>query len=583
MGYLIIYFIISIYAITLTILLKKRIEEVIPISIVEIIFVVFLSGLFDHLEIGIKLIELGAILQLILIWLTIRKKEKEFIHRVLTPGFLVYSLLFLINVILNKDRILENYDEFNHWAVMVKNMFLYHSYTGEQSVVSFNEYPPFTAIFQYLFLMIQKVYREDIIIIAQNVLYFSLIIPITKQIKWDKRLIKLWIILPVIVFVPMIFYPNFYLEILVDGIIGVMFAYVISVALGKEENIKIKYIKILAGEIMLVLTKTSSIALAVLSILIMLIDKIIFGLKKNKTNTKKEIKAIVIICLIILVIVVMWYSKVIGAEKRWDFRKIIPIDTIQWEQIDKVAQNFLHQTFLEEQMTNRRFTVLSTTFLLICLAIYTLNKEQETRQKYYGIAMLISILIWLIGLCLMYMTIFEMHEAISLTCFERYVSTMLLANAIFYMFIIIQMEEKQSKKQTIIVILILLSMLPLATIQQKYIKGKNYIMMSRVNRNIYTQLKQYKNQLKETDKVLFIVEKKADIDYITSMNNYEIMPLTIEQSIKSSFNDVDSFTKKIENYTHVFIHGIESEEEKIIKEVFENEEIKTDRLYKVEK
>ena len=61
------------------------------------------------------------------------------------------------------------------------------------------------------------------------------------------------------------------------------------------------------------------------------------------------------------------------------------------------------------------------------------------------------------------------------------------------------------------------------------------------------------------------------------------MPLTIEQSIKSSFNDVDSFTKKIENYTHVFIHGIESEEEKIIKEVFENEEIKTDRLYKVEK
>ena len=41
MGYLIIYFIISIYAITLTILLKKRIEEVIPISIVEIIFVVF--------------------------------------------------------------------------------------------------------------------------------------------------------------------------------------------------------------------------------------------------------------------------------------------------------------------------------------------------------------------------------------------------------------------------------------------------------------------------------------------------------------------------------------------------------------
>ena len=70
-------------------------------------------------------------------------------------------------------------------------MFLYNCFgTNEQSVVRFNEYPPFTALFQYLFLGISKVYREDIIITAQNILYFSIILPIIKNVKWKKGGIK---------------------------------------------------------------------------------------------------------------------------------------------------------------------------------------------------------------------------------------------------------------------------------------------------------------------------------------------------------------------------------------------------------
>ena len=154
-------------------------------------------------------------------------------------------------------------------------MFIYDTYgTNIESVVQFNEYPPFTAIFQYLFLKINEVYKEDIIIVAQNMLYLSIVIPITKNINWDKSLKKLVTIVPIIIFIPMIFYKDFYLNILVDGILGIMFAYVIFSALEKENTI-FKYIKILAGEIMLCLTKTSVIGLAVLLILIILIKLLI--------------------------------------------------------------------------------------------------------------------------------------------------------------------------------------------------------------------------------------------------------------------------------------------------------------------
>ena len=571
MGYLIIYFIIIVYASMLTILLKKRMEEVIPISIVEIILIIFISGLLDNLKIGITITEVLAILQLILIIIITLKKRKEIIENIVTPGLLVYTLFFLANIIINKDRMLENYDEFNHWGVIVKNMFLYHTYgTNEQTVVKFNEYPPFTAVFQYLFLMIQKVYREDIIIIAQNVLYFSIIIPITKNIKWDKSFLKVFLVLPLIILLPIVFYENFYLEILVDGLLGILFAYVIFSAF-QEENIKFKYIKILAGEIMLVLTKTSSIGLAILAILIIFLEKIIFELKSDKEKAKKEIKLIIMVFLI----------KVNKAEKRWDFTQIIKTDESKTNQTSQIVVEFIKKNFLGEEITSRKFSVFSVIMLLICLQIYIATKIKTSKLIYYGIAMLLTIPIWLLGLLFMYVTIFDLREAMFLTCFDRYVSTILLANCVFQMLVILQVEETKGKTQAIIIIFVLLSLIPLSNIEEKYINGKNYIKMAHTNRYIYTQLKNYKNQLQITDKILYMVGTDTNTDYITSMNNYELMPIRIEQTIKNNFKDINHFKDMVKDYTHIFIYQIEDKKKNEIKELFEKNEVKTDVLYKV--
>lgn len=65
----------------------------------------------------------------------------------------------------------------------------------------------------------QNVYNEGIIIMVQSVLYLLIIMPVTKKLRWNfKGFIKTVLI---IIFLPMIFLKNFYLEILVDGILGV--------------------------------------------------------------------------------------------------------------------------------------------------------------------------------------------------------------------------------------------------------------------------------------------------------------------------------------------------------------------------
>ena len=585
MGYIIIFFIILTYSSMLTIVLKKRIEEIIPISIVEIILIIYLFGIFDKLQLGVKIVQIATIIQLIAILIIILlKKDKEevkkIVNRIITLGLFVYVILFISSIFINKGRILENYDEFNHWAVIIKNMFLYNTYgTNPESVVAFNEYPPFTAVFQYLFLSIHKIYREDIIIVAQNILYLSIIIPITKCIEWNKSLKKLIIIVPIIVFVPMIFYENFYLDILVDGILGIMFAYVIYSAFEKEES-RFKYLKIFVGEIMLCLTKTSGIGLAVLSVFIILMKLII---EKNNKESLKEIKYLMVVILITAFLTSIWYIKVEGTQKRWNFSQYIEVEEQMTETQENISKNFAYATVFKQIITERNFTVLTTFLLLICLQIYTSSKVKEENYKYYSLAMALSVPIYLIGLFITYSKIFDIQEAQMLTCFERYTSTILLAYAMFQMMVFSQIKYDKDLKNIIVTLSIVFALIPMANIQEKYLDGKNYIMTSNINRNIYTKIKRYKDIFENTDKILYIYGSKMNMEYLKAINEYEMMPIRIEQMLTGSFIDQKSFEDIVKDYTYVYIYRIDEEEISKIEGAFQYNYVEKDMLYKVNK
>ena len=461
-------------------------------------------------------------------------------------------------------------------------MFIYDTYgTNIESVIQFNEYPPFTAIFQYLFLKINEVYREDIIIVAQNMLYLSIVIPITKNINWDKSLKKLITIVPIIIFVPMIFYKDFYLNILVDGILGIMFAYVIFSALEKENTI-FKYIKILAGEIMLCLTKTSGIGLAVLLILIILIKLLIDRKEKNKNNLN-GIKYLAIVVVITALVTAIWYIKTKETQKRWDFNQYMEVQEQQVESQESIIKKFIYAIFFKDVITERKFTVLTAFFLLISLQIYTLTRIKDRNYKYYSIAVAFSIPIYLIGLLVTYSKIFDIQETQMLTSFERYISTILLAYTMFQMMTLSQIKYNNHINNTIVILSIILALIPISNIQKKYIEGKDYIITSNINRDIYTKLKRYKDILIDSDKILYICDSQSYLEYIKAINEYEIMPIKIEQIQRGSFVNQQTFEELVKKYNYVYIYRIDKEEIEVIKETFQHQYVKNDTLYKVNK
>lgn len=586
MTYFITFLIIFINASFCSIFVKKRIEETMPISIVGMILVIYITGLFDNLRLGVILVNILTIIETIIMLFYIVKQDKlnnmkEVIRRIITPGLLVYTILYLVSVILSKGRIFEVIDEFNHWGLVVKNMFMYNTYgTNAESVITYNEYPPFTAIFQFLFIAIQRFFSEDTIIIAHNVLYFSIIIPILKNIKWDKSLFKLFNIIPLIIFVPMILYRNFFFEILVDGILGIMFAYVIFSAMEEEQDFKWKCIKILAGEIMLCLTKSTGIALAFFSVIVIFI-KIFCNRKFDKNLFIKELKMFSIMIAILFVVLVSWGIKVNKADKEWDLKQIVKLDEIKELNKKSVINAFVNALFIKNEFTEKNLTVCTVLVVMSCIQFLIMKRTKEKNYKFYTIAMYISIPIYLFGLLIAYISLFTTLEADILACFERYVSTIMLAFIIFQMFVFVKINDEKYLEKVLVIISILLVLIPSVNIQKKYINGKNYISTAKGKREAYTKLGNYRNNLGYNDKILMIVDDRAKDDFFIRMNEYEILPSRLSDIIYCDFETQENFEDVVKKYDYVFIYRIDDEIKERIKGSFDKEFVRKDTLYKV--
>lgn len=483
MEFLTVFFILFITSVSYTLLFKKRIEQVIPITTVTIILIIYIVGLLDHLKLGVLFVTLGAFIQLIYIAIYFTKNVsnlKDILAQILTPGLFLYIGLFILSIVVNKGRIFEDYDEYNHWGIIIKNMFLYNNYgTNPESLVAFNEYPPFTAIFQYLFIQIKGVFVEDVIITAHNILYFSLIIPITKHITWKKNIKQMLLAIMVIVLVPIIFYPNFYTNILVDGILGIAFTYVLYSAYREEDNSQFQFLEIFCGMTILLLTKTQGIGLAILAMIIILFQ-LWLERKKQKQTVRKKVKLLFFSVICAVMLLSIWNIKIRKEQHRWDFTRMYQEQSV--ETTKKVTKEFIHAIFKGKFITERKVTAFCVIIGIFALMLvhYKQTGEKHKKYRYYILSMAIGTLVYLIGMLWMYCTIFEEDEALILASFARYIFTIVLADTMFFSFVLL--EGKVNKVMTITVMIIITMMLPFYTLQKKYISKKDYIVNSHLYR-----------------------------------------------------------------------------------------------------
>lgn len=587
MEFIAILLIIYTISIPISNFIKRKIEMAIPIAVISMTLIVYISGLFNNLSIGVKVIELiaigVAIYNCIYIIRNIRNKQiKLVLKRIVTPGLLVYVALFLIFIIINHGRIFEDYDEFSHWGTIVKNMFFYNQYgTMENSVVTFNEYPPFIACFQYILLKIKGIYSEDLIIIALNLLYLSIIIPICEKTDFDKNYKNLLFIIPAILLAPLMIFANFFIHILVDGFLGILFSVGLFIIYKNDENKKYKNIMLMLIITALVLTKTTGILFAVLLIIFEFINSLI-----QKECTLKEIsKKILVILIIPVILIIAWYVKINinNTYKEWDLEKVVTSENDE-EFTETVTKSYLKAFFEKKEINIKGLSLASSILILGAFSIYVYKIVENKKQYIYIlIATIISVVIFYFGLLWMYLTIFPKDEAIILSCYDRYIATIVLTWLMLNILVICD-SNKINLSLIYVFIIITITILPDGTIKEKYIQNKEYKNMLYVKRNYYTRnIKKYEDILNEDDKIFLISNEAINNLHVLRMIKYELMNINIANYDPMNIGTKEEFTKELleENYTHVYVYKLKEALKEEYKEIFEKNEIMNETLYEI--
>lgn len=586
MEFIVLFLIIIINSMTISHLLKKKIELVIPISVIIITIIVYVFGLFDNLSMGVIAVEILSTISLIYNIVTIikaikNKEYKELLSRTLTPGLFVYMALFLLFIIINHGRIFEDYDEFNHWAVIIKNMFVHNGYgTVKGSIVTFNEYPPFTACFQYILPHIKGEYSEDLVIISQNLLYLSMIIPICKNTNFDKKFRNLLIIVPAILILPLVLYEDFFVNILVDGFLGILFAIGLFIIYKDDENKLYRNIILSLIITALALTKTTGILFSILLL--------IFAIIKFKQN---RIKTILIILALPVILTSAWYIKVNTAQvpNEWDLKSTISSDenSIRMKNSEMIISKFYYALFEQTQAIGERISMLCKILLLSAYSIFVYKtvKDKDARKSYSRILVetIISFVIFAIGLLWMYLTIFIEEEAFYLASYDRYMGTMLLAWLTLNTLIIC--DESDFKLSNIYIFIVIgLTLLPSDTVYSKYIRYKEYIPAAQIKRNYYySKFEKYENLFKEDDKIYFISDTNINNIKVLKLHKYEMLTPNIANKEPIFYGGPELLAKTLleENYTYLYIYKVEDEFIEKYQSLFSTDKIKNETLYKI--
>lgn len=133
---------------------KRRIEETIAVVVFMVIAILYFGGMLSgSLLTGIYICGIIGILSVFYIGRKVVMDKRNVIKLCVTPGLIIFTLLFIWVIWLNVNRVFFGWDEFSHWGLAVKNMYQFDYFSNHPySTDTYSGYPPAMALWQYFFV-----------------------------------------------------------------------------------------------------------------------------------------------------------------------------------------------------------------------------------------------------------------------------------------------------------------------------------------------------------------------------------------------------------------------------------------------
>ena len=206
-------------------LLRRRLEEALPLSVVLIVGVQYAFGLFGWLSAGFYAALTLSVLALVLVAVRLLRGGLGDLRRfLLTPGAVVMLAAFVWVLLSFRTHMLYEPDEFSHWGTVLRNMMHFDAIPAgvKEANITYTDYPPATTLFAYFWTRLSGGFNEGDPQRAMNIMILAFLLPAMRAQRWKRWGSALCMACALFV-LPTLFNTGAYYTIYADVALGCVF------------------------------------------------------------------------------------------------------------------------------------------------------------------------------------------------------------------------------------------------------------------------------------------------------------------------------------------------------------------------
>lgn len=429
----------------------------IPIFIFSsITTVVFCAGLINIMPLAVNIIYFSGLL-LFVVYMVLIFKGKYQVKQLFHPSIILFSLSLLGMMFYLKGLILTHYDNFSHWGLIVREMALIDGLPDSSTIVTFQNYPPGSAVFIYYMLEVLG-NHESYALMAQAFLVIACITTMFCFSEWKRPGVIL--LTTVATFSLLLANWGSFYNLLVDIVLGLAALASILVAFYYKEDWKKQLIVNTPILILTLLLKDSGKIFLAFNV-ILILSFIYYHSLYKKRITKDERKVIYRALLFLIGIPAflnyLWLKYTIKAyQTGYGANKfaVTPSKVTNNEKSEEFMDNIGPMLWkASTNLDSNNFKAMVFLNLIAFLMLVFVYKVRKRISKPLLFSILITngfYILYMLSLYFMYVYLMPEFEAARIAGFGRYQSTIIIYCAGILMAAIIYEWKNAINNQTML-------------------------------------------------------------------------------------------------------------------------------------
>lgn len=418
-------------------------------SIFLIVLWEYLFGLVGFLNLGMETLVTAIFISTLILLIKRNDFRTLFIKNLYSPSTIAFFLLAVVSFQKTKGWLVYQWDEFTHWAYVVKVMYQFGEFgPGTPTDYTAEQYPPGIALFQYFVMDFSSGWREGMLYWSAHLIILSLIVSVLANCSY-KFVIEIILKLCVALIASLALFTDTYFTIYADPILALAFGYLILIAIKTSYGGGQWIIIFAATAGFLTLVKPIALYFACAAILINVIATL-FSVKFD--SLRKLMWSFLPATVALITVGTVWMAWGLYFSRTSDpnsnnVNVSIPLELRGFADasyISELTSKFIESIFGTVLNPASWLAMPASSWTVVCIIFFTLwaflsGKTNFARNIAIGVTLLVTTIGYLVIVLYTYLAVFSSVESAALASFPRYVTTWY--HGVFFAIVLLILSE----------------------------------------------------------------------------------------------------------------------------------------------